>query len=196
MCIKRVLLLMSSVFLLLLASCIDTGFGPTVTYNNLFPIESEGNIWYYSDNDNNQMIISIKDTISDDGDVFVKVAITETKLKITDEHWLLKTYDELQYSSSLSGEFLTLYKKEFHESGGSYYINGEHVDYHVYKGLTIKGKAYGNVVRLTYPEGILDGFSELYFAEGIGPVQLVDDRGRWPVTYALDSAFVNGSTIQ
>lgn len=193
---KRSMLLILLTVTLILTACFDTGIGPTVTYNNLFPIASEGNIWYYSDADSNQMIIAVKDTISDNGNVFVKVAITETKLQITDEHWLLKTYDEMQYSSSLSGDFLTLYKDEFHERGGSYYINGDHVDYSVYNGYTVNGKAYGNVVRLVYPEGILDGFSELYFADGIGPIQLVDDRGRWPVTYALDSAYVNGLQIQ
>lgn len=196
MCTNRAILFTSLSLLLLLTSCFDTGIGPTVTYHNLFPIEREGNIWYFSDTDDNQLIISVKDTISDDGDVFVKVAITEQKLKITDEHWFLKTYDELQYSGSLSGEFLTLYRKEFHKSGGSYYINGEHVDYRINKAMTINGKGYGNVVHLSYPEGILDGFSELYFVDGIGPVQLVDDRGRWPVTYALDSANVNGTPIE
>lgn len=193
---KRLFSVLLFLLILFVTGCFDTGFGPKVTYTNLFPIEDESNIWYYSDADSNEMIISIKDTISDDGDVYVKIAITETKLNLTDEHWLLKTYDEMQYSSSLSGDFLTLYKKEFRENGGSYYINGDHVDYTVYNGLNVNGKAYGNVVRLVYPEGILDGFSELYFADGTGPIQLVDDRGRWPVTYMLDSAVVNGQKIK
>jgi hypothetical protein len=48
------------------------------------------------------------------------------------------------------------------------------------------------VLHLHYSRPIIHGFDDIVLADSIGIVKLVDNGGRWPINYAIDSCSVGG----
>jgi hypothetical protein len=46
---------------------------------------------------------------------------------------------------------------------------------------------------LEYDSPLLHGLDEITMADSIGIVEMKDRNSRWPVTYFLDSCFVDGT---
>jgi hypothetical protein len=52
---------------------------------------------------------------------------------------------------------------------------------------------FHNVLQLHYSNPIIHGFDDVTLVDLIGIVQLVDNTGRWPISYAIDSCRVGGN---
>ncbi len=169
--------------------------GGKVNYSELFPVNSIDNSWYFSDASDNKLSISIADTISDGHDHYFKAKFSETGSESERAFWFLMNGDEFLYSSTLRGNYKKLLPTRFLQNGGSFEVDGCDVIYKIHDRYNISNISFKNVVDLYYSGKTLDGFSDICFANQIGPIQFTDDRGRWPITYNLDSARIDGDII-
>jgi hypothetical protein len=166
----------------------------TITYQDLFPFENSRNWWSYSDEDGNQFSIDVIDTISDEDEIYYKVAFTEEKLNFVQDDWFRKEPPAVSFSEHLVGEYLEFLPGSFNSKGGSFSCGSASVSYTLLDSLEAGDKIYTQVVELEYSREILHGFDRIYFANSIGIVRMVDEDGRWPIDYTLDSARV-GKTV-
>lgn len=163
-----------------------------VTYRNLFPFENGTNMWHYTDEDGNAFSISVVDTISDEQELYFKVAFVEEKIGDSQDDWFVRVGTAVEFNEHLRGEYLPFLPSSFSSNGGTFYSDGMGVRYTLFGVLTIGGKQFRDVVRLEYDTAVLHGFDRVYFSEGIGIIALADDDGRWPIEYVLDYATIAG----
>lgn len=182
---------------LLLSSCDDmhTGTGRMVKTANLFPVEQSNNWWNYSDADGHQFSVSITNAISDGGETYYRARFHESRPGLVDSCWFKKEDGEIYYSKSLSDFFGLFLPSEFHISGGEYTMDGNEITYETHDNYTLGGYSYNHVVELTYETAMFTGFDRISFADKVGPILFEDTRGRFPVSYSLDSASLNGTTF-
>ncbi len=190
-------LLVCSLALLLFQSCItdSENEGAKVQYEEIFPIQSIENRWYFSDELGNEFAIRVVDTVIDGGDRYYKILIDEALAKQELQYWILRKSDEFLLGTSLRGSFHALLPKRFKRDGGSFSHAGHDVSYGIHNFYSISNGGMEDVVELNFSNTVFNGFSRIVFANTIGPIRFVDDSGRWPVEYDLDSAYVNGNTV-
>lgn len=168
----------------------------SISYKNLFPVESEFNWWKYSDEDGNQFSIHVVDVVHDDREFYYKATFTETKLQSEESHWFRRDSDHLAYAPALSAPFIKFLPKKFNEDRGKYSSDDNDIHYTLYDSYRINRETFDEIVELHYETPILNGFTTISFANKIGPLRFVDDSGRWIVEYNLDSASINGTVIR
>ncbi len=178
--------------IVLFAGCFPTGWhgddpGPTyVTFDNIFPFTTSGKVWDYTDEDGNDFVITVRDTISDEGDLYYKVEFREVKLNMVQSDWFISEPSGIKYSERLKGRFQLFLPRRFLSRGGTFESDCQNIRYEIFKSLSLGGKTYRDVLKLSYTTAVLHGFDEVYFADNIGIVQMVDYGGRWPVYYSLN----------
>lgn len=163
----------------------NTIINSKVTYNNIFPFAQSGKVWDYKDEDGNDFKISVIDTISDDGDLYYKVEFKEMKLSMTQDDWFIMEQGNVKYNDKLNGEYSLFLPKTFLRNGGSFDCGSSSITYEVLSTYAIGTKTYSDVLKLSYQNAVLHGFDEVYFADNIGIIQMIDFDGRWPVYYSL-----------
>ncbi len=165
----------------------DPDTGPYyVTYDNIFPFTTAGKTWGYTDEDGNDFMISVIDTISDEDDLYYKVEFKEVKLNMIQDDWFIRDAEGIKYSDRLMGDFDLFLPKRFIRGGGSFQCNSQNINYEIISSLTLGTTTYTDVLKLSYTKAVLHGFDEIFFADNIGIIQMIDYDGRWPVYYTLD----------
>ncbi len=189
-------LLAGAALTLTLTACHNDTYGDKeVTYQDIFPIETIENRWHYSDKNGNKLSIRVIDTITDDGDRLFKTQFYEEVVKSTKSYWFLLNNSEVMYSNSLRDEYTKLLPKSYKDDEGSFWVSGSKVKYELHNSYSTSKSQYSDVVELDYSDVTLDGFSKIVFADDYGPIRLVDNSGRWTITYDLDSAYVEGRVV-
>ncbi len=192
---KRLLLV--SFTLLFFQSCItdSKNEGTKVKYEEIFPIHSVTNRWHFSDHSGNELTLRVSDSVKDGGDYYYKITIDETLATEQASYWILQGADEFLLGNSLRGAFHALLPKRLKSSGGNFTNAGHDVTYEIYQNYCITHSNMKDVVELNYSGTVLGGFTRIAFANSVGPIRFVDDSGRWPVEYDLDSAYIDGVTL-
>jgi hypothetical protein len=171
----------------------DTGTG-TNTGNRtmigpltrLFPYDHEGSFWrYYADN-GNLLDIRVVDAITDEEYTYYKVVFSEENMDTTHD-WFVQGPSGVEFSSALQGEYTLFLKSPVRRKNGTFSSGGCSVSYSYYPSVTVGGATYDDVVKCSYSDPILHGFDEIYFAEGLGIIALVDRGGRFDTEYGLQS---------
>jgi hypothetical protein len=144
-----------------------------------------------SDLSGNTLVISVKDTISDNNIVYFKVSFAERNRDTTDD-WFRRSAAGTQYSTSLVGSYETFLPASFTAKNGSFKSSNGTITYSYLDSMRAGGTYVKRVMRLEYSNRILHGFDELDFADSLGIISLIDRSGRFPVTYTLDSASIDG----
>lgn len=158
----------------------------TIRYSNIFPFAEAGRVWEYRDEDGNDFKISVVDTISDDEDLYYKVEFREVKLEMVQDDWFVKENGTIKYNDGLQGTFDQFLPSSFKRSGGSFSCGYENINYEILDSMTIGNNTYTDVLKLIYNTAVLHGFDEIYFADNIGIIRMIDEDGRWPVDYMLN----------
>lgn len=163
----------------------NTIINSKVTYTNIFPFAQSGKTWEYKDEDGNDFKISVIDTISDDGDLYYKVEFREIKLDMVQDDWFISEQGSVKYNDKLNGEYSLFLPASYMRNGGTFNCGSSTIDYEIVSSFAIGTKTYTDVLKLTYSTAVLHGFDEIYFADNIGIIQMIDYDGRWPVYYSL-----------
>jgi hypothetical protein len=174
----------------------DRSPGQTVTFENLFPFEGPANKWEYADDDGNRFTIHVMDTISDEEELYYKVAFTEEKLDFVQDDWFLRKGGRIKFNTHLRGEFQTFLPSSFKKNGGWFYCHGSSIRYKVMDSMTIGEKTFENVLELEYNRSILHGFDRIVFADNIGIIRMVDEDGRWEIDYVLKESHIDGEKTE
>jgi len=170
----------------------DDEQGQDGTVGNFFCFENEKNWWEYSDENGNRFSIKVIDTISDNNSLYYKVAFEEHKLKVSQDDWFVREKGQIRFNENLRGTFSLFLPAEFHYQSGEFISSGNTIDYSIYQSITIHDTTVKKVALLEYEQAILHGFDKIYFANNIGIVKMIDDDGRWPIRYSLDSCRIEG----
>jgi hypothetical protein len=158
---------------------------------SLFPFQNINNWWKYTESGGNTLTISVLDTISDNKILYFKVSFAE-KNKDTTDDWFKKTSSGILYSPALTGQFELFLPSQFTEKTGTFKSSNSSIQFTYEDSMLVKGNYIKRVMKFHYPNRTLHGFDDLYFAESMGVISLVDLSGRFPVRYMLDSAFIDG----
>jgi hypothetical protein len=158
----------------------------------LFPFDDNSNWWRYSEIQGNQLIITVTDTISDDGATYYRVLFQEQRVDTTDD-WFKRSTAGIMFGAALSGFYDTFLPATFDSVKGSFTSGGSSVAYRRYDSTQVDGVMYRNVFVLTYDTPILHSFDQITFADSVGIVELKDLNGRWPIEYLIDSCSINGT---
>ena len=157
----------------------------------LFPLQNSNNWWWYSSN-GHPLSIHVLDTTSDNHTTYFKVSFAEAA-KDTTINWIRRTSLGTEYSTSLPGPYFVFLPPTFNYKQGSFSLSSsELVSYSYLDSLLVNGKYRKQVMELTFPNRNIHGFDEIDFAVGLGIIRMIDNSGRFPVVYALDSARING----
>jgi hypothetical protein len=157
-----------------------------------FPFENNSNKWNYTESGGNSVTIKVTDTISDDGVTYFRVSFRENRVDTTDD-WFLRSSKGVYFGQKLSGNYDLFLPPKVDSLSGSFISAKSTVSYQCYDSLTVNGSLFHNVMVLHYNYPIIHGFDSVTLADSIGIVQLVDDNGRWPISYAIDSCVVGGT---
>lgn len=160
----------------------------TVGYANLFPFENNRAWWRYTTEEGNEFVIEVVDTISDERDIYYKVSFTEAKLDKRQDDWFVREAGEITYGQTLRGTFQLFLPSSYCKTGGSFHSGSSRITYTLHDTFAVGGTVFHDVVELRYTTAILHGFDTIYFADGVGIVALVDEDGRWPIEYVLESS--------
>jgi hypothetical protein len=160
-----------------------------------FPFEDNTNRWYYTESGGNHVNILVTDTISDDGITYFRVSFREEQVDTTDD-WFKRSSNSIYFSSALIGKYDLFLPAKIDSARGSFASGYSRVSYTYNDSLTIGGTLFHGVITLDYATPFLHGFTTIVFAESIGIVQLVDETGRWPITYRIDSCNVSGEELK
>jgi hypothetical protein len=125
-------------------------------------------------------------------ELYFKVDFTEVKLNRSQNDWFMREGNAVYFNESLRGEYMNFLPSSFVRSRGTFYCDSAEISYTLLDTVTLHGKVFRDIVALDYTREILHGFDRVYFADGIGIVGMIDEDGRWPIEYVLDSASVNG----
>jgi len=123
------------------------------------------------------------------------VAFAEQQIDTT-EDWFRSTGGGLEFSASLQGTYRLFLPSPITSGSGSFTSGSSTVDYEYYSTAVLGGAAYRRVVRCDYSSSLLHGFDTSYFADSTGIVSLIDEGGRFPVEYLLDSCSIDGELIR
>ena len=157
-----------------------------------FPFEDNSNRWYYTESGGNTVTILVTDTISDDGITYFRVSFRENRVDTTDD-WFSRSTEGVYFGKSLTGEYDLFLPAVLNSISGVFESAGLTVTYDYYDSLEINGFIFRNVLSLHYNHPIIHGFNEIILVDSIGIVKLVDNSGRWPINYAIDSCSINGT---
>jgi hypothetical protein len=157
-----------------------------------FPFENNSNIWNYTESGGNRVKIMVTDTISDDGVTYFRVSFRENRVDTTDD-WFMRSAKGIYFGQSLTGNYDLFLPHKVDSISGTFISAKLTVSYHCYDSLTVNGSMFYNVLALHYNYPIIHGFDSITLADSIGIVQLVDDNGRWPISYGIDSCVVGGT---
>lgn len=193
---KKILVLMITIIIAGLTGCYPTHntdyddngntiVNSKVIYNNIFPFAQSGKVWDYKDEDGNDFKISVIDTISDDGDLYYKVEFREVKLDMVQDDWFIREQGSIKYNDKLNGEYSLFLPSSYLRGGGSFRCGTSTIDYEIVSSYIIGANTYNDVLKLSYSTAVLHGFDEIYFADNVGIIQMIDYDGRWPVYYSL-----------
>lgn len=168
-----------------------TSIGPLT---RLFPCDHEGGYWrYYADN-GNLLDIRVVDAITDEEYTYYKVVFSEENMDTTHD-WFLQGPSGVEFSSALQGDYSLFLKSPIRSKNGAFSSGGCSVSYIYYPAVTVGNVTYDDVVKCSYTDPILHGFDEIYFAEGVGIVALVDRGGRFDTEYALQSYDIGDGAV-
>ena len=157
-----------------------------------FPFQNNFNWWRYTESEGNQLSIHVTDTISDNGTTYFRVSFQENQVDTTDD-WFKHSSSGIFFGQSLVGSYNLFLPERIDSLTGSFDSGGYDVAYTFHDTLTIQGTRYRRVLVLEYDPPMLHGFDELAMADSIGIIEMIDHHSRWPVTYSLDSCFVDGA---
>jgi hypothetical protein len=158
-----------------------------------FPFEDNTNRWYYTESGGNRVNILVTDTISDDGITYFRVSFREEQVDTTDD-WFKRSASGIYFSSALIGNYSLFLPAKIDSAHGGYLSGPSRASYTYHDSLTLGGTVFHGVLSLEYNVPLLHGFTTIVFADSIGIVQLIDESGRWPITYRIDSCSVSGET--
>jgi hypothetical protein len=158
-----------------------------------FPFENNMNTWNYTESGGNTVTIVVTDTISDDGITYFRVSFRENRVDTTDD-WFKRSPKGIYFGQSLTGDYDLFLPGKVDSISGSFISAKSSVSYHYYDSLDVNGSMLYNVLTLHYNYPIIHGFDDITLADSIGIVKLVDHNGRWPISYAIDSCVVGGTT--
>lgn len=190
---------------MLIAGC-DKGIGtsdccePDPTYHDgftfssagLLPFQNKTNWWKYSATGGHSFSISVLDTITDNHVTYSKVSFGE-KDKDTMDNWFRRSSLGTEHSLSLRGSYSVFLPDTFISRGGTFMpTKGSIVSYAYLDSSKVNGTFRKKVMKLNFSIGIFAGFDEIDLAEGLGIIRMVDTSGRFPLTYSMDSARING----
>ena len=156
-----------------------------------FPFQNNLNWWRYTETEGNRLSIQVTDTISDNGTTYFRVSFQENRVDTTDD-WFKHSSIGIYFGKSLAGSYNLLLPERIDSSHGAFISGGYDVRYTFHDTLTIRGTRYHRVLVLEYDSPLLHGLDEIAMADSIGIVEMKDRNSRWPVTYSLDSCFVDG----
>ena len=167
---------------------------PTFYLNTatLFPFQGSGNWWKYSDTSGHTLSDSVVLTFTDNATTYFKMVVNEKGID-TSDNWLRRSSVGTEYSTSIAGPYSILLPPSFDSKQGSFTSSsGNTVTYSYSDSMLVKGKYRNRVMALTFPQRNIHGFDEIDFADSLGIIRFVDNSGRFPVIYSLDSAKING----
>jgi len=156
-----------------------------------FPFEDNSNNWHYTEPGGNTVTIVVTDTISDDGVTYFRVSFRENRVDTTDD-WFSRSSAGIYFGQSLTGAYDLFLPTAIDSRSGVFESGDSKVTYTLYDSLEINTSIFHDVVRLHYSQPIIHGFDDIVLADSIGIVSLVDDNGRWPINYVIDSCSVGG----
>jgi hypothetical protein len=157
-----------------------------------FPFEDNTNRWYYTESGGNRVNILVTDTISDDGITYFRVSFREERVDTTDD-WFKRSASGIYFAQALIGNYDLFLPAKIDSARGGFISGASRVAYTFSDSLNIGGTPFRSVITLDYSAPILHGFTTIVFADSIGIVQLIDETGRWPITYRIDSCSVSGT---
>ncbi len=164
-----------------------------IAAGDVFPYKNASNWWRYSEAGGNRLAIQVSDAISDDRTEYYKVSFAEERIDTTDD-FFRGSREGIYFSESLTGDY-ALFLPSYLFGSGTFACGEQTVWYQCFAKRNIGGISYDSVAVLEYNQPVLHNFDRIAFAAGVGIVALVDDRGRFPITYTLDSAFVDGREL-
>jgi hypothetical protein len=214
---KRFIIVCAGIAAALLSSCSFVVDGPTSAHSNkqpsstdqstpspqpenqktskkiggFFPFEDNSNKWHYTEPGGNTVTIAVTDTISDDGVTYFRVSFRENRVDTTDD-WFSRSSAGIYFGQSLTGAYDLFLPTAIDTRSGVFESGDSKVTYTLYDSLEVNKSMFHDVVRLHYSQPIIHGFDDIVLADLIGIVSLVDDNGRWPINYAIDSCSVGG----
>jgi hypothetical protein len=157
-----------------------------------FPFKSIANWWHYTEGNGNRLSITVIDTVRDDQDMYFKVRFEEERVDTTDD-WFKQTPSAIEFSQTLAGQYYVFLPLDYSSgSSGTFTSSTGNVTYTYNDSVQLSPKTFYRALQLHYTTPVLHGFDEIVFADSIGIAALIDNSGRFPVTYTLDSAFVHG----
>jgi|WetSurMetagenome_2_1015567.scaffolds.fasta_scaffold86248_2 hypothetical protein len=156
-----------------------------------FPFEDNSNRWYYTESGGNRVNILVTDTISDDGITYFRVSFREERVDTTDD-WFKQSASGIYFSSALIGNYDLFLPAKIDSAHGGYLSGPSRASYTYHDSLALGGTIFHGVLSLEYNVPLLHGFTTIVFADSIGIVQLIDETGRWPIIYRIDSCSVSG----
>jgi hypothetical protein len=157
-----------------------------------FPFEDNTNRWYYTESGGNRVNILVTDTISDDGTTYFRVSFREERVDTTDD-WFKRSANGIYFASALIGNYSLFLPAKIDSARGGYLSGPSRASYTYHDSLSVGGTLFHGVLSLEYNVPLLHGFTTIVFADSIGIVQLIDESGRWPITYRIDSCSVSGT---
>jgi hypothetical protein len=160
---------------------------------HFFPFEDNTNIWNYSESGENNVVIVVADTISDDGITYFRVSFRENRVDTTDD-WFSRSTTGIFFGQSLTGAYDLFLPAKIDSTKGSFKSRGLKVEYTYQDSLKINGSMFHKVLHLVYQSPIIHGFDEIFLVDSIGIVELIDHNGRWPIVYTIDSCRIGGSS--
>jgi hypothetical protein len=189
----RWILVLSTTALFLNCDVSDTSGGGGLNLNtaDLFPFQNNANWWKYSEPGGHTISISVLDTITDNQTTYFKVSFAE-KGRDTTDNWFRRSSSGTEYSPYLVGPYFVFLPPTFSSRQGSYALAAnDNVSYAYVDSLLVNGKYRKEVMEVHFSAAKIHGFDEIDFANNLGIIRMVDNSGRFPVVYTLDSAQVN-----
>lgn len=166
-----------------------------VHFKNLFPLSTKGDCWFFSDSSSNTFSIEVSEAVTDNNERYHNVRFTESKMNSSQTHWLYSKNDTIYYAPKLQGSYAAFLPLKFNRMSSTFKSGSNKITYTRIKGYVVGKSTYAEAVSLKYETAILNGFTELVFVDGIGPIRCIDHRGRWPIIYNLDSAKISGIKV-
>ena len=156
-----------------------------IRYQNIFPLAESGKSWEYFDEDGNKFEINVIDTIYDESNLYHKVEFKEMKLAMVQNDWFIKEVDGIKYNNELKGIFNMFLPSTLYRNGGFFNCDTINIQYDILPSLIVGDTVFTDVLKLSYATAVLHGFDEIYFADNVGIIRMVDFDGRWPVDYKI-----------
>ena len=160
-----------------------------------FPFEDNTNRWHYTESGGNRVTILVTDTISDDGTTYFRVSFREEKVDTTDD-WFKRAQGGIFFAEALIGNYDLFLPAVIDSARGIYMSGPARASYTYQDSLSLGGSVFRRVLHVKYNVPLLHGFTTIVFADSLGIVELIDESGRWPIAYQIDSCSVSGTVTR